>query len=235
VLAGLAGQGCGRAVIVPMYVGAGDFTDGITRIAADDALARDRRWSRGQLEWCGLSDEPDTAGRLAEILAGHCLAELRRRSVPLPSREWALLLAAHGTVVNPPAGVDNGLAQFERVLLPLRGLLKPHFGEVGVGWLNHTRGGRWTTPPVSEALAGLVKAGFSKLAYFPWGFTTDNAETLLEGRVALRGVQGSLERVEHLPCLNDRTEFISFLADRVGVHLDAPPGIIERARAAAAV
>ena len=28
------------------------------------------------------------------------------------------------------------------------------------GWLNHTRGGRWTEPPINEALRQVAEGGF---------------------------------------------------------------------------
>ena len=59
------------------------------------------------------------------------------------------------------------------------------FGMVVNGWLNHTRGGRWTEPPIEEALARVKASGFSRVVYYPYGFLADNAESELEGRVAL--------------------------------------------------
>jgi ferrochelatase len=214
-LAELTAQGCERAVVVPMYIAGGDFTDGMTRIAMGDALRRRREWSEAKLAYCLLSGERSATERLALTLAGHCLRRVRAVDIPRPAREWALMLAAHGTVITPPSGVDNGLAHFGRVLLRVKALLRPHFGLVRIGWLNHTRGGKWTTPPVNEALRYVRERGFEQLVYFPWGFTTDNAETALEGRVALAGVSPAFARVEYLPCLNADSEFVSLLADRV--------------------
>ena len=101
--------------------------------------------------------------------------------------------------MNLPAGVDNGLTHFQEVLDHVEAAFH---GSVGVGWLNHTRGGQWTTPPMPEALAQLRARGFKKLVYFPWGFTTDNAETMLEGRIALRDMPEPFELVEYLECMN---------------------------------
>ena len=125
------------------------------------------------------------------------------------------MLAAHGTVVNPPAGVDNGLAHFREVLEPLEAAIAPRAGAVSVGWLNHTRGGEWTRPAVPEALAELRARGFKKLVYFPWGFTTDNAETMLEGRIALRDMTDPFERVEYLECVNSYPALIGLLTDTI--------------------
>jgi ferrochelatase len=219
-LADLGRRGCDRAVVVPMYIAGGDFTDGMTRIALEDALRARRDWSADRLSFCTLTGSPEGIERLAQTLARHCLHGMDRAGIQRPARDWAIMLAAHGTVINPPPGVDNGLLEHGRVLLRLKTLLKPHAGLVRVGWLNHTRGGKWSTPAVTDALARVRERGFDKLVYFPWGFTTDNAETMLEGRVAIAGMYPRFARVEHLPCLNSEGAFISLLADRVLESLD---------------
>ena len=75
--------------------------------------------------------------------------------------------------------------------------------------------GEWTRPSVPDALADLRARGFKKVVYFPWGFTTDNAETMLEGRLALRSMRDPFEHVEYLACMNTYPGFIQLLADRV--------------------
>lgn len=215
VLGDLETRGCNKALIVPMYIAGGDFTDGMTRISVADAQAKLPRWTSDRIEFCLLSDTPEDARNTAEMLAEHCLESLRERSVTTDIKDWAVLLAAHGTVINPPPGADNGLVQFGRVLKPLRDLLKPHFGLVRIGWLNHSRGGKWSTPPVHDALRLIHERGYRKLVYFPWGFTTDNAETILEGRMAIANFGNGFERVEHLPCLNANPRFVALLADRI--------------------
>ena len=84
------------------------------------------------------------------------------------------------------------------------------------GWLNHTRGGRWTDPPIDRALRDVADAGFTRAVYFPYGFLADNAETELEGRIALRAQPGLLAR--HLPCLNESHLLIGALASQVADH-----------------
>jgi ferrochelatase len=217
----LRARGCDAAVVVPMYIAEGDFTHGMTRFAIDDALRRCAWPDPRTLSLCSLGPDEPSIDRLAASLAEHCLAAMRERNLPAPARDWAILLAAHGTVVNPPAGVDNGLRQAARVLIEVKRLLKPHAGLVRIGWLNHTRGGRWTTPAVVDILPAIQRRGFQNLVYFPWGFTTDNAETALEGRVALAGLAHPFQRVEYLQCLNTSPSFIKLIADRVCEHISA--------------
>ena len=91
--------------------------------------------------------------------------------------------------------------------------LAPHFGMVTNGWLNHVYGGRWTEPPADVALRSIAAAGYRRVAYFPYGFLADNAETQLEGRIALRDVP-TLEPT-HLLSLNAAPALVEALADQV--------------------
>lgn len=211
----LTAAGCKRAVVVPMYVASGDFTHGMTELALQSALQSERDWSRQRIAMCPLTIDETTIQRLVRTLVDHFQRSVERAGIRLPARDWGVMLAAHGTVINPPPGVDNGLVEFGKLLLQLKRALKPHAGLVRVGWLNHTRGGKWTTPDVPTALRQMQRHGIRKLVYFPWGFTTDNAETALEGRIALKDLDTPFERVEYLHCLNDSPEFVNLLADRV--------------------
>ena len=58
---------------------------------------------------------------------------------------------------------------------------------VANGWLNHTRGGKWTDPPIEETLKRVSDAGFRDVVYYPYGFLADNAESQLEGQLAAAG------------------------------------------------
>ena len=171
-----------------------------TLVAADPAVD----W---QVHVAGALD----AETLAELSAAHVLSET-------PADEWrgpdvALVLAAHGTVLNPPRPIDTGLVATETLRLAIAARLAPHFGTVVNGWLNHTRGGEWTDPPIEEALAHLVEGGFSRVVYYPYGFLADNAESELEGRVALQGLSG-VESL-HLPCLNESAALVDALARQI--------------------
>lgn len=199
--------------VLPMYVADSAFTHGLARSTVE-------RWLRGRsaprpAPVRVLSPlDPET---LAALEADHVLARLADRGVS-PGPEWALVLAAHGTLLDPPAGMETGREETERICESLRRRLAPQFGTVVNGWLNHARGGRWTEPTVEEALRGVAEAGFRRAAYFPFGFSADNAESQLEGRVWLR-TQPGLEAL-HLPCLNESPA----LAGALARHLVGSPG-----------
>lgn len=129
-------------------------------------------------------------------------------------REWrgpnvALVLAAHGTVLDPPKPLHTGRESTEAVCAAIAARLSGSFGMIVNGWLNHSRGGRWTEPPMEQALEQVKAAGYSRVVYYPYGFLGDNAESELEGRNFL--VNAGLE-AKHLPCLNDSPVLLDLLA-----------------------
>jgi protoporphyrin/coproporphyrin ferrochelatase len=128
-------------------------------------------------------------------------------------KEWALVLAAHGTLLEPPRPIETGRGATECVAAGIAQRLAGRFGMVQPAWLNHVYGGRWTEPPVDQALKRVAEAGYRRVVYYPFGFSADNAESELEGRIALRAEPG-LEAV-HLPCLNAAPEFMAALARQV--------------------
>jgi protoheme ferro-lyase len=145
---------------------------------------------------------------LAQASAAHVLALTNLE------REWrgpnvALVLAAHGTVLEPPKPLDTGREATEALAAAIAARVAGSFGLIVNGWLNHTRGGRWTEPPIEQALARVKAAGYSRVVYYPYGFLADNAESELEGRMAL--VNAGLE-ARHLPCLNDSPVLLELLA-----------------------
>ena len=193
-------------VIIPMYAAESAFTHALSRSTVD-SLAHARPLATRARVLPAFS-----ADTLGEIAASYVLDAVASRP------EWrgpdvALVLAAHGTLLQPARPVDTGLAATERLIAEIKSRLSTEFGLVVNGWLNHTRGGRWTEPAMDDALAHVVEAGFRKAVYFPYGFLADNAETELEGRVALRK-QPRLQ-TWHLPCLNDAPSLIGALASAV--------------------
>ncbi len=190
--------------VVPMYATESAFTHGLSR-----AVVANLRKPR---------TAPTT---VAPALDTHLLAEASAEHVlehVADDAGWtgpdvALVLAAHGTVLNPPRPIDTGLDATELLCRAIRIRLAPHFGLVVNGWLNHSRGGRWTEPPVEEALRRVAEAGFRRVLYYPYGFLADNAESQLEGLVALRDRPEFESR--RVPCLNDSPRLADLLANQL--------------------
>ena len=192
------------AQVVPMYLANSEFTHEMARGKVRPLVESGRPVS------VVPALDPEL---LAGLSAGHIEAELAKRNL-VPGSDWALVLAAHGTLITPPRPMETGRIETTRVAEGIARRLAPRFGRVVWGWLNHVMGGEWTSPPADRAIQDLAAEGFRKVVYFPYGFLADNAETQLEGRIALRSAPG-LERVEHLPCLNDSPELARALARAV--------------------
>ena len=81
------------------------------------------------------------------------------------------------------------------------------------GWLNHSRRGKWTEPPIEETLKRVSHAGFKDVVYYPYGFLADNAESQLEGQLAA-AARPEL-KVRFVPCLNGSPELAEAIASQV--------------------
>ena len=186
--------------VVPLYAADSAFTHQLTREAAQARVG-----------------PVYVLGALAPHLLGEAsAAHVLQHTASEPGwqgEDVALVLAAHGTVLDPPKPIDTGREATEALCAVIRARLERRFGLVVNGWLNHTRGGRWTEPPVDQALARVAAAGFRRVVYFPYGFLGDNAESQLEGRVALENAP-SLE-ARHLPCLNEAPGLLDLLVRQV--------------------
>ncbi|HUF46444.1 MAG TPA: ferrochelatase [Vicinamibacterales bacterium] len=197
--------------VAPMYAAESAFTHALSRGTADKHEAATARGVR-------VLDALD-ADALADLSAAHVL-EHTRADDRWRGSDVALVLAAHGTVLDPPRPIDTGLAATEALRQAITERLADHFGMVVNGWLNHTRGGQWTDPPIETTLERVANAGYSRLVYFPYGFLADNAESELEGRVALER-HDAIEAL-HLPCLNDSSALAEALARQIGATAAGP-------------
>lgn len=198
--------------VLPMYVADSAFTHGISRAAVERWLAGAGRHRSAPVRVMGPLDDATFAG----LSAAHVLRETGTRGSQ--GRDWALVLAAHGTLLAPARPIETGREATERIAAAIAARLAGRFGMIQHAWLNHVYGGRWTEPPVEEALRQVAEAGYRRVVYFPFGFSADNAESELEGRIALRG-EPRLEAI-HLPCLNAAPEFMDALARQV---IGTPP------------
>jgi protoheme ferro-lyase len=191
--------------VLPMYAADSAFTHALSRSTAEAHTASGSRATEVQVLG------PLHGDLLAELSAAHVL-EHADDQASWRGRDVALVLAAHGTVLKPPRPIDTGLVATEALCQAITWRLTPHFGMVVNGWLNHTRGGPWTDPPIEAALQQVADAGYSRVVYYPYGFLADNAESELEGRIALANT--SLEAL-HLPCLNGSARLMDAMVRQV--------------------
>ena len=191
--------------VVPMYAADSAFTHALSRATTEAHAASGSR--RGEMRVL----DPLHGDALAEISAAHVL-EHTAGSGEWQGRDVALVLAAHGTVLKPPRPIDTGLVATEALCQGITWRLTPHFGMVVNGWLNHSRGGPWTDPPIEAALQQVADAGYHRVVYYPYGFLADNAESELEGRMAL--AQTSFAS-RHLPCLNESARLMDVMVRQI--------------------
>jgi ferrochelatase len=149
--------------------------------------------------------------QLARVSADHVMHALG--SDTTKTSKAALVLAAHGTLLKPSKPIDTGLLATELLRCRIEQRLSGCFGIVVNGWLNHTRGGQWTDPPIEEALKRVSDAGFRDVVYYPYGFLADNAESQLEGQLAA-AARPEL-KVRFVQCLNGSPDLAEVIASQV--------------------
>ena len=189
-----------RVDVVPMYLADSAFTHALARVKLE------RQLNVRVVPALG-------ADTLAELSAAHVEAELAARGFA-GGPDTALLLAAHGTLVDPPKPIATGRLETTAVAEGIARRLAPRFGRVLWGWLNHTMGGEWTSPAADAAFRMLLADGYKRIVYFPYGFLADNAESQLEGKIVLKTAPPGVTTL-HLPCLNASPALAEALARAV--------------------
>jgi len=198
-------------VVVPMYAADSAFTHQLSR-GAVAALNERRRAPIVVLP-------PIDVDALAAISAAHVRSFI---GDGVAARSAALVLAAHGTLLEPARPIDTGRVATEQLCEGITKRLAGSFGMIANGWLNHLRGGRWTEPPIEETLQKVSDAGYREVIYYPYGFLADNAESQLEGQIF--AAQRPELRVRFVPCLNASPALADVIAAQVTDAAHAPRG-----------
>lgn len=190
-------------VVVPMYAADSSFTHDLSRQTVENY---DMRRPAPIIVLPAIDVD-----RLGRISANHVMHTLG------PDREkiktTALVLAAHGTLLQPAKPIETGRIATERLCAAIEKRLSSCFGMVANGWLNHTRGGKWTEPPIEETLKRVSNAGYRDVVYYPYGFLADNAESQLEGQLAAAAHPEM--KVRFIPCLNGSPDLAEAIATQV--------------------
>lgn len=190
-------------IVVPMYAADSAFTHALTRQSIKHL---DRRRPAPIIVLKPI--EVDTLIKVSVDHVMHTIAEDK-----INPANAALVLAAHGTLLQPDRPIETGLVATEQLCDGIRDSLSNSFGMVANGWLNHSRGGKWTDPPIEETLKRVKDAGYRDIVYYPYGFLADNAESQLEGQIAAAAHPGL--RVRFVPCLNGSFELAEVIASQV--------------------
>ncbi len=189
--------------IAPMYAADSAFTHELSRQAVVAVNAR-RAVPAVVLP-------PLDVDVLAEMSARHVMHVIATDAFTPSSA--ALILAAHGTLLQPAKPIETGRVATEALCRGIEERLSKCFGMVANGWLNHTRGGQWTEPPIEETLKRVSAAGYKDVVYYPYGFLADNAESQLEGRLAAAAHPEM--RVRFVPCFNDGHDLARAIAAQI--------------------
>jgi ferrochelatase len=204
----ILGAGADRVIIIPMYVPRSDFTSGL----CDEDLEAFREKCGGVPDRVKRIDPILYIDKLADVMVEYVTGSIIQRGWDLTGTTGrGLLLGAHGTVVSPAPGIrDTGFADMNALGKLLLARLHPHFDSRSIGWLNHRRGGEWTSPSLETAILEMRDKGIKEFIYFPFGFFADNEETLLFARRVFSRFH--ISNVFYLPCVNDNPAFIELLA-----------------------
>jgi protoheme ferro-lyase len=189
--------------VVPMYAADSAFTHELTRASI--------RHLNAQRPAPVTVLEPIDVETLITISVNHLMRQIGENGITTASS--ALVLAAHGTLLEPQKPIDTGREATERLCAGIQESLSDRFGMIANGWLNHSRGGKWTDPPIEETLKRVKEAGYRDVVYYPYGFLADNAESQLEGKLAAAGQPGL--NVRFVPCLNGSSELADAIASQV--------------------
>lgn len=154
---------------------------------------------------------------LAETYREHIVEEAQRVAV---QGKAALALIMHGTVLarkdGTPVSFRNGLKETEAFYARLHALLcadKRHpFSEIAVGYLNHTVGGKWTTPTFKDTIERFKARGMETVMAFASGYFADNSET---HHAAEEMFKAGFKQARYIPCMNESDAFAKYLAGRV--------------------
>jgi protoheme ferro-lyase len=203
--------------VVPMYAADSAFTHELTRSSIEDLAAS----HHAPIEVLPAID----VSALIQISVDHVMRAVAADRAD--SKTSALVLAAHGTLLKPEKPIETGLVATEQLCAGIRDRLSSRFGMIANGWLNHSRGGKWTDPPIEETLQHVSDSGFRDVIYYPYGFLADNAESQLEGRLAAAAFPHL--RVRFVPCLNESPDLTEAIATQVLI-AHAGTGASPRAR-----
>ncbi|NKI36570.1 ferrochelatase [Wenzhouxiangella sp. XN79A] len=154
---------------------------------------------------------------LTAIHRDHVLA---RFPAPAPAAPCCLVLVLHGTVVRdrhggPPgfhAGIEEKDVYGEALRAALMDLPDRPWQRVELAYLNHGVGGQWSSPTLDDLMKTLAGEGVKSVVAYPCEHLVDGGET-----TGLPAVLAATDVPEThcLPCLNDHSGFIDYLAARV--------------------
>ncbi|MEE4173648.1 MAG: ferrochelatase [Xanthomonadales bacterium] len=199
-----------RQIVVSMIPTDSRLSCGLICHALSDATREDRtRTTVVARMW----DDP----ALTDIHRDHVLDHFPTERVAAPC---CLVLVLHGTIVRNSKGEPPGFHAGEKekdvygeaLRQALMDVPDRPWHRVELAYLNHGVGGQWSSPTLEARMKQLADEGVRCVVAYPCEHLVDGGETT--GLPAVLAGTGMPETY-CLPCLNDRPDFIGYLADRV--------------------
>ncbi len=207
VLRRLHAEGAERLLVVPLYP---QYSGATTGSVADAVFASLRGWRWvPELRLLGAyHDDLRYIDALAASVRAHWDAK---------GRSDRLLISFHGM---PRATLEAGdpyYCQCHKTARLLAGRLDLADSDWEMAFQSRFGAAEWLKPYVFERLSALPGEGVDSLSVICPGFANDCLETLeeiaIQGRERFLGAGGS--RYDYIPALNDATDHVRFLADRI--------------------
>lgn len=214
VLSRLKRENVQRILLLPAYPQYAASTSG----SVMDAVASWLQTTRNQPEIRHIrafADHPGYIAALAQSVRDHWMSH------PLRQETWRLVLSFHGT---PRQSLDQGDPYFCECMKTSR-LVREALGLSESQCLTtfQSRFGRsaWLQPYTAPTVTALAKEGVERVDILCPGFIGDCLETLEEIAMEVRAdfLAAGGRSYHYIPCLNERPDWISALADLVGKHL----------------
>ncbi|GGP27580.1 ferrochelatase [Silvimonas amylolytica] len=207
----LKAAGCDRILVMPMY----PQYAASTTASAYDAVFAHMACYRNAPELRLVKSWHDYPGYIT------ALAARIRKSWEENGRGEHLVMSFHGL---PRYTLDQGDPYYchcQKTARLLAAALQLEESEYTVAFQSRFGRTRWLEPYTSVALTQLARGGVKTVDVFCPGFVADCLETLEE--IAMEGKQTFLaaggKTLNHIPCLNDNSGWISALADFVAIQL----------------
>ncbi len=211
VMEKMQAQGCERILVIPLFP---QYAASSTAAAMDNVFAVLQRM-RNQPAIRTIKQYHDQPGYIA------ALAQNVRDYWNSHGRPDKLIISFHGT---PRANLDKGDPYHcfcQKTGRLLAEALALNADQYSVCFQSRFGKAKWLTPYTATTLMQLGKAGTPRVDVICPGFVSDCLETLEE--IAMEGrdifIQAGGKELHYIPCLNERNDWIQFLAELSCAHL----------------
>jgi ferrochelatase len=155
-----------------------------------------------------------------ELISIHCAHIAAHYPQITSAGPSCLALVLHGTLVRnrqgqKPAfhtGEQEKTVYGDALRSALLAMPERPWQQVEIAYLNHGVGGQWSSPTLPELLSRLDSEGSQSVVAYACEHLVDGSETLQLPKLL---DAGGVSETYSLPCLNDSSAFIEFLAARV--------------------